>query len=124
MATAAGAAVGKLLANLALAVTIEGFKEALVLGESQGLSEEQVVDMLGSTGLEFIVNMKAPFLLGERDTAPGAPDEFVEGEGELIEYDGRADKVRIVKFRRRKHHRKQMGHRQHYTEIEITGIAG
>ncbi len=37
---------------------------------------------------------------------------------------GRAGKVRIVKFRRRKHHRKQMGHRQHYTEIEITGIAG
>ena len=37
---------------------------------------------------------------------------------------GRADKVRIVKFRRRKHHRKQMGHRQHYTEIEITAIAG
>jgi large subunit ribosomal protein L21 len=37
---------------------------------------------------------------------------------------GRADKIHIVKFRRRKHHRKQMGHRQHYTEIEITGIAG
>ena len=37
---------------------------------------------------------------------------------------GRADKVRIVKFRRRKHHRKQMGHRQYFTEIEITGIAG
>jgi large subunit ribosomal protein L21 len=37
---------------------------------------------------------------------------------------GRADKIRIVKFRRRKHHRKQMGHRQHYTEIEITGITG
>ncbi|MFC4727207.1 50S ribosomal protein L21 [Coralloluteibacterium thermophilus] len=36
---------------------------------------------------------------------------------------GRADKVRIVKFRRRKHHRKQQGHRQHYTEIEITGIS-
>ncbi len=35
---------------------------------------------------------------------------------------GRADKIRIVKFRRRKHHRKQMGHRQHYTEVEITGI--
>ncbi|MEO7478604.1 MAG: bL21 family ribosomal protein, partial [Lysobacteraceae bacterium] len=35
---------------------------------------------------------------------------------------GRADKIRIVKFRRRKHHRKQMGHRQSYTEIEITGI--
>ena len=37
---------------------------------------------------------------------------------------GRGDKVQIVKFRRRKHHRKQMGHRQNYTEIEITGIAG
>ena len=40
-----------------------------------------------------------------------------------IKAHGRADKIRIVKFRRRKHHRKQMGHRQHYTEIEITGIA-
>lgn len=37
---------------------------------------------------------------------------------------GRHDKVRIIKFRRRKHHMKQQGHRQHYTEIEITGIAG
>jgi large subunit ribosomal protein L21 len=37
---------------------------------------------------------------------------------------GRADKVRIIKFRRRKHHKKQQGHRQHYTEIEITAIAG
>ena len=69
--TAAGAATGKLLANLALAVTIEGFKEALLLGQSQGLNEEQVVDMLGSTGLEFIVNMKKSFLLGERSVAPG-----------------------------------------------------
>jgi len=37
---------------------------------------------------------------------------------------GRAEKVRIIKFRRRKHHMKRQGHRQHYTEIEITGIAG
>ena len=36
---------------------------------------------------------------------------------------GRADKVRIIKFRRRKHHMKQMGHRQHYTEVEITSIS-
>ena len=36
---------------------------------------------------------------------------------------GRADKVRIVKFRRRKHHMKQQGHRQHYTEVEITSIS-
>lgn len=37
---------------------------------------------------------------------------------------GRGDKVRIVKFRRRKHHRKQMGHRQNYTELEIVSING
>jgi len=35
---------------------------------------------------------------------------------------GRADKVRIIKFRRRKHHMKRQGHRQHYTQIQITGI--
>ena len=37
---------------------------------------------------------------------------------------GRADKVKIIKFRRRKHHMKHQGHRQYYTQIEITGIAG
>jgi large subunit ribosomal protein L21 len=37
---------------------------------------------------------------------------------------GRGDKVRIIKFRRRKHHMKRMGHRQHYTELKITGIEG
>ena len=37
---------------------------------------------------------------------------------------GRGDKVRIIKFRRRKHHRKQMGHRQNYTELEIVSING
>ena len=36
---------------------------------------------------------------------------------------GRGKKVEIIKFRRRKHHRKQMGHRQSYTEIEVTGIS-
>lgn len=35
---------------------------------------------------------------------------------------GRGAKIKVVKFRRRKHHRKQMGHRQDYTELEITGI--
>lgn len=36
---------------------------------------------------------------------------------------GRGKKVKIIKFRRRKHHRKQMGHRQSYTEVQITGIS-
>ena len=37
---------------------------------------------------------------------------------------GRGKKVDIVKFRRRKHYRRQMGHRQNYTELEITSIQG
>ncbi len=41
-----------------------------------------------------------------------------------VKSQGRADKIHIVKFRRRKHHRKQMGHRQYFTEVEITGITG
>ena len=40
-----------------------------------------------------------------------------------VEGHGRGPKVKIVKFRRRKHSRKQMGHRQSYTEISITDIA-
>jgi large subunit ribosomal protein L21 len=36
---------------------------------------------------------------------------------------GRGDKVDIIKFRRRKHHLKRQGHRQAYTELEITGIS-
>ena len=36
---------------------------------------------------------------------------------------GRADKIKIIKFNRRKHSRKQMGHRQWYTEIKITSIS-
>ena len=35
---------------------------------------------------------------------------------------GRHDKIQIIKFRRRKHSMKQMGHRQWYTEVKITGI--
>ncbi len=35
---------------------------------------------------------------------------------------GRSKKIKVIKFRRRKHHRKQMGHRQAYTEVEITDI--
>jgi large subunit ribosomal protein L21 len=35
---------------------------------------------------------------------------------------GRHKKIRILKFRRRKHHMKRMGHRQNYTEVKITAI--
>jgi large subunit ribosomal protein L21 len=36
---------------------------------------------------------------------------------------GRHDKVHIFKMRRRKHYQKHQGHRQNYTEIQITGIS-
>lgn len=37
---------------------------------------------------------------------------------------GRTKKIEIIKFRRRKHYKRQYGHRQHYTEVEITSISG
>ncbi|WP_442784350.1 MULTISPECIES: 50S ribosomal protein L21 [unclassified Cocleimonas] len=37
---------------------------------------------------------------------------------------GRAKKVEIVKFRRRKHHQKRTGHRQNFTQIQIQNING
>jgi len=43
-------------------------------------------------------------------------------EAEVVSH-GRAKKINIVKFRRRKHHRKQQGHRQYFTELKITGIS-
>ena len=57
------------------------------------------------------VKVGAPYLDGGKVTATVAAH-------------GRGDKIKIIKFRRRKHSRKQMGHRQNYTELKITGIAG
>jgi len=37
---------------------------------------------------------------------------------------GRAKKVEIVKFRRRKHHQKRTGHRQNFTQVQIQNING
>jgi large subunit ribosomal protein L21 len=35
---------------------------------------------------------------------------------------GRLKKIKIVKFKRRKHHEKQMGHRQYFTAVKINKI--
>ncbi len=37
---------------------------------------------------------------------------------------GRGKKIEVIKFRRRKHYRRQMGHRQNYTELHITSVNG
>jgi large subunit ribosomal protein L21 len=36
---------------------------------------------------------------------------------------GRHDKVKIFKMRRRKHYQKRQGHRQNYTEIRIEAVS-
>ena len=63
-------------------------------------------------------------LLGEGDDVkvgtPTVAGAVVSGK---VLSQGRADKVHILKFRRRKHFRKQQGHRQYYTEVEITAIS-
>ncbi|QDU70237.1 50S ribosomal protein L21 [Mucisphaera calidilacus] len=63
--------------------------------------------------------------MGEGVTAKvGAP--YVEGasvEAEILE-EGRAEKIEVVKFKRRKTYRRRRGHRQPYVEVKITKIAG
>jgi len=56
------------------------------------------------------VKVGSPYLKGGKVTAT------------IVEH-GRGEKIRILKFKRRKHHMKRMGHRQDFTRIEITGIA-
>lgn len=58
---------------------------------------------------------------GEKITV-GAP--FVKGatvSAEVMTH-GRHKKIEILKFKRRKHHMKRMGHRQNYTQVKITSI--
>lgn len=55
------------------------------------------------------VRIGAPYLEGGKVTA-------------TVKSHGRGRKIRIIKFRRRKHSRTTQGHRQAYTELEITGI--
>jgi large subunit ribosomal protein L21 len=64
-------------------------------------------------------------MVGEgADVKVGAP--LVAGgkvEGKVVAQ-GKDDKIMIVKFRRRKHYRRVKGHRQPFTEVEITSISG
>src|SRR6202041_3828316 len=39
-----------------------------------------------------------------------------------VQKHGKGDKVRIVKFRRRKHYKREGTHRQPYTDVKITSI--
>ncbi len=61
-------------------------------------------------------------LSSEKDTQVGSPLlSGVKVTAEVLEQ-GRAKKVGILKFKRRKHHMKRMGHRQSYTLVKITQV--
>jgi large subunit ribosomal protein L21 len=62
-------------------------------------------------------------LVGEGDTFKiGKPYLSGAKVTATVQAHGKAGKVRIVKFRRRKHYLRQKTHRQPYTEIKVTGI--
>ena len=72
-------------------------------------------------GQEIILDQV--LMVGEgSDVKVGAP--LVAGASVTVKVvsHGRADKVKIFKLRRRKHYQKHQGHRQNYTEIEVSAI--
>ena len=79
--------------------------ETLAANEGDSVDFDQVL-MVGE-GED--VRIGAPLLEGGKVTA-------------TVKAHGRGKKVEIIKFRRRKHSRTQAGHRQSYTEIEVTDI--
>ncbi len=71
------------------------------------------------------VDFDEVMLIGDgEDVKIGAP--YVDGgkvTAEVVEH-GRDDKITVIKFRRRKHYRRQAGHRQSFTTVKITEISG
>ena len=93
-------------------------------GKQHRVSEGQVVrleklELATGTTVEFDSVL---MVVNGEDVKIGAP--VVAGAKVVAEVvaQGCGDKVKIVKFRRRKHSRKQQGHRQWFTEVKITGI--
>jgi large subunit ribosomal protein L21 len=71
------------------------------------------------------VNFDQVMMCGEGENIQiGTP--FVDGvavTAEVVSH-GRGDKITIIKMRRRKHYRRQAGHRQYFTEVKIREISG
>ena len=69
------------------------------------------------------VELDQVLMVGEgEDVKIGAP--YLDGgkvTATVVDH-GRHKKIKVIKFKRRKNYRKQMGHRQYFTQIEITGI--
>jgi len=73
------------------------------------VGQEIVLDQVLAVGNGAELTVGAPLVAGARVKA-------------TVVAQGRHDKVRIFKMRRRKHYQKHGGHRQHFTEIEISAI--
>ena len=101
------------------AVIVTGGKQYKV-AEGEFLKIEKLEAGLG----ESVVFDRVLLVAKDEDVKIGAP--VVDGAKVTAEViaQGRHDKVRIIKFRRRKHHMKHQGHRQWFTEVKITGIQG
>jgi large subunit ribosomal protein L21 len=87
------------------------------------VGEKLKVEQLDAeNGSELVIDQVLMVADGDK-IAMGTP--LVEGAkvSATILGQGRHDKIRIFKMRRRKHYQKHQGHRQNYTEIEITGIS-
>jgi len=71
------------------------------------------------------VNFDQVMMCGEGENIQiGTP--FVDGvavTAEVVSH-GRGEKITIIKMRRRKHYRRQAGHRQYFTEVKIKEISG
>ncbi|HET6720363.1 MAG TPA: 50S ribosomal protein L21 [Rhodocyclaceae bacterium] len=71
------------------------------------------------------ITLDQVLMLGEGETVKiGAPLIAGATITATVLSQGRHDKVKIFKMRRRKHYQKHQGHRQNYTELRIDAING
>ncbi len=61
---------------------------------------------------------------GDSGVQVGTPTVANATVSATVKAHGRGDKILVFRKRRRKHFRKTIGHRQYFTEIEITRIGG
>ena len=81
----------------------------------------KVEKLLGDVGSKVVID-KVLMINDGDNTTIGAPLVAGATVSATVLSHGRADKVMIFKFRRRKHYRKTQGHRQSFTEIQIDEI--
>ena len=81
----------------------------------------KVEKLVGDVGSKVVID-KVLMIADGDNTTIGAPLIAGATVNATVVSHGRADKVMIFKFRRRKHYRKTQGHRQSFTEIQIGEI--